>query len=247
MLKGRIVFRVCIPVLPGITKRSYPLRIAWSHVRLILNREVIKMGKSVLSKIFSALIALCSGALMLACGGAIDQSRVNASVSKTANPLVAQFTVSSGCIGEATVEFGPDTSYGRSTNAVPVIGAYKRSNILVAGMRASTTYHMRAQVTCLDNGQPISTPDTTFTTGPLPSSVPFPQMTVSRPSPSKSSPENPGVELVNIFAPGTAVVQTYVTDRDGNPHLVLRCGSPELCVHHKTSSQWTFDSHSSNN
>jgi len=176
------------------------------------------MEKSLLSRTFGVLIALGCGALMLACGGAIDQSRVTGSVTQTANPLVAQYTVSSGCIGEATVEFGPDTSYGRSTSSVPVVGGYKAINILVAGMRASTMYHMRAQVTCLDSGQPISTPDTTFTTGALPSSVPFPQITVSRPSPSKTSPENSGIELVDIVAQGsTDMMQAFFTDRDANP------------------------------
>jgi len=175
------------------------------------------MGKSLISKTFWLLIALTSGAFMFACGGAINQSVVTGSVAKTANPLVAQYTISSGCIGEAMVEFGPDTSYGRSTSSVPLVGAHKPTNILVAGMRASTTYHMRAQVTCLDSGQPISTPDTTFTTSPLPSSVPFPQMTVSRPSPS-ASPENPGIELVNIIQlTSSGGMQAYFTDRDANP------------------------------
>jgi hypothetical protein len=168
--------------------------------------------------LLETLVALGLGAIMVACGGSINSPVVTASVAKTANPLVAQYTIASGCIGEATVEFGPDTSYGRSTSAVPVVGAYKPSNILVAGMRATTTYHMRAQVTCLDSGQPIQTPDTTFTTGSLPSSAPFPPMTVIRPSPSKTSPENSGIELVNIvqLANGSEM-QAYFTDRDANP------------------------------
>jgi hypothetical protein len=183
------------------------------------------MEKSHMPRISCLLILSGSCALTLACGDAMNQSVATGSVEKTANPLVAQYTVSSGCVGDATVEFGPDTSYGRSTSSVPLVGRHKPSTILVAGMRASTTYHMRAQITCLDSGQSISTPDTTFTTGPLPS-VPFPQMTVDRPSPSKTSPENPGVELVNIFAPGAEIVQTYVTDRDGNPIWYYDVGAP---------------------
>ncbi|HTS10067.1 MAG TPA: hypothetical protein VMP68_31175, partial [Candidatus Eisenbacteria bacterium] len=62
------------------------------HVLLNLNGKVIKMEKSLLSRTFGVLIALGCGALMLACGGAIDQSRVTGSVAQTANPLVAQYT-----------------------------------------------------------------------------------------------------------------------------------------------------------
>jgi len=176
-----------------------------------------KMKSSFLPTALGLVTALTAGTLSLACGGAINQPKATGSVTKTANPLVAQYAVSSGCIGEAVVEFGPDTSYGRSTSSVPVVGGYKTSYILVAGMRASTTYHMRADVTCLDTGQPISTPDTTFTTGPLPS-IPFPHMTVSRPNPSKSSPENPGIELVNIIQlTSTDSMQAYFIDRDANP------------------------------
>ena len=175
------------------------------------------MRKSLVSKILWLLPGLSAGTFMLACGGAINQSVVTGSVAKTSNPLVAQYTVSGGCIGEAVVEFGPDTSYGRSTSSVPLVGAYKPTSILVAGMRASTTYHMRAQVTCLDSGQPISTSDATFTTGPLPS-IPFPAMTVSRPNPSKTSSENAGIELINIVqSQNSSEMQAYFTDRDANP------------------------------
>jgi hypothetical protein len=42
-------------------------------------------------------------------------------------------------------------------------------------------------------------------------------MTVSRPSASSTSPENPGVELINIFNSTEKYLQAFVTDRDGNP------------------------------
>jgi arylsulfate sulfotransferase len=83
----------------------------------------------------------------------------------------------------------------------------------VAGMRASTTYHMRAQVQCT-NGPASTTTDTTFTTGPLPSPpVNFPTLVVSRPNPALSSTENPGVEYINVQDLDTPA---YYTDRDGN-------------------------------
>jgi hypothetical protein len=184
------------------------------------------MKKSYLSKISSLLIVSASGVLMLACGGSSSTKAPTAtgSVAKTPNPLVAQYSLTAGCDGSALVNFGPDTSYGRSTNWVQV-SANQKKDLLVAGMRASTTYHMQAQTICFGSNQLAVTPDTTFKTGPLPS-TPFPQMTVSRPNSSSASAENPGIELVNIFAPGAPLVQTYVTDRDGNPIWYYDVGVP---------------------
>lgn len=112
------------------------------------------------------------------------------------------------------VEFGPDTSYGRNTSWQPTPGGYRTAVILVAGMRASTTYHMRSEVQCL--GNTWTSDDEMFTTGPLPA-TPFPSVTVSRPNPSVRSTENPGIELVNIFAPSFNVMQGLFMDRDANP------------------------------
>lgn len=168
-------------------------------------------------KLLCTFVVLSISALMLACGGGINTPIVTGSITKTANPLVAQYTVTSGCVGQAMVEFGPDTSYGRSTNWVPLPGRYQSTDILVAGMRASSAYHMRSDVQCSGSSETMMSADTVFTTGPLPQSVTFPPMTVSRPSPSSSSPENPGIELVDIIAPTQKPVQAYFIDRDGNP------------------------------
>ena len=111
------------------------------------------------------------------------------------------------------VEFGVNTSYGRQTSWQPV-GHYKPITILVAGMRPSTTYHMQSIVQC--TVKTFTSADQTFTTGPLPS-TPFPSMTVTRLNGSSKSAENPGIELVNIFAPGSKVMQGFFVDRDANP------------------------------
>jgi hypothetical protein len=110
------------------------------------------------------------------------------------------------------VEFGPDTAYGRNTAWYPVSGQFQKINILIAGMRASSTYHMRPRLQCL-NGHTASGNDSTFTTGALPP-LPFPTLTVSRPNPAPGSLENPGIEEIDITAPGTPA---YFADRDGNP------------------------------
>ena len=85
-------------------------------------------------------------------------------------------------------------------------------------MKASTTYHMRAQVQCTGNSTTSTSPDATFTTGPLPSSLNFPTLVVSRPNPSLSTTENPGIESIDVIvasSPGF-LAPAFFTDRDGN-------------------------------
>jgi len=168
------------------------------------------MRESLLSKAL-LVCAVSSAASMLACGGGISTPTVSTSLSGTQNPLVAQFSIVSGCIGPAMVEFGPDTSYGRSTAWYPLPGGYRSYSIPVAGLRASTTYHMHAQVQC--GLQTLSTADATFTTGALPA-IAFPKVSVNRPNPSLRSLENPGIELIDVPVAGTPAL---ITDRDANP------------------------------
>lgn len=149
--------------------------------------------------------------LTLACGGGNNTPQLSGAVAQTQNPLVAQYTLMSSCTGQALVEFGPDASYGKTTAWYPVAGKNQATTILVAGMRASTAYHMRAQMQCA--GNTLTTDDTTFTTGALPS-IAFPTLTVTRPNPSLSASENPGIESVTVPTAGTPAV---FTDRDANP------------------------------
>src|SRR6266852_3698186 len=138
----------------------------------------------------SVLIVSTLCTLLGACGGGLNAPSVQGSVAGTSNPLVAQYTVASACRGQAMVEFGPDTAYGRNTSWYALAGDYRKTTILVAGMRAGTAYHMRAQVQC--SGATIATEDTTFTTGALPSSVTFPAVRITRPDPSQANAEGPG-------------------------------------------------------
>lgn len=137
-----------------------------------------------------------------------------APVSETQNPLVAQYSVSIPQNGQAWVEFGPDTSYGRQTSMLSGSPGTIATvvPILVAGMKPSTTYHMRAHIVWGNNNSWVDQ-DQTFTTGAMPtqSNVSF---TVTRPS--QSTTAQSGVELLNLVDLGTAVLQGAVTDLDGN-------------------------------
>lgn len=171
--------------------------------------------------LFSIFTLSC---LTIACGGASFNDPpgiASTSVSATKNPLIANVTVSAGlggCPGQAMVEFGPDTSYGRSTAWYPTSSAAPSASIIVAGMKASTTYHMRAQVQalCASGTNTFFGSDVTFATGPLPA-MPFPTLVVSRPNPSTVSPENPGIEMVEVISPNDNLMQAFFTDRDANP------------------------------
>jgi arylsulfate sulfotransferase len=164
---------------------------------------------------FVAVVSIAC-ALMAACGaGSNIPPAPIVSVSSTQNPLVAQYSVAMPCSGQAMVEFGPDTSYGRTTPWYPVSPNYVQTPIVVAGMKASTTYHMRAQTQCAGNTS--TSGDLTFKTGPLPS-LPFPKMTVTRPNPPLSSSENPGIELVDLIPlSGPPTMLGFFVDRDANP------------------------------
>ena len=90
----------------------------------------------------------------------------------TAHPLVAQYSIRHVHQGlTAWVEFGTDTTYGRQTsvmtNSATTPGG-QTLNILVAGMKPQTTYHMRAHVDWA--GGSFVDQDQTFTTGALPAS-----------------------------------------------------------------------------
>jgi len=109
------------------------------------------------------------------------------------------------------VEFGPDTSYGRSTSWQSIPGCHRSFSLLVAGMKASTTYHMRPTMRCF--GQTWTGNDQTFTTGPLPPADAI-GITVSRPV-QPAAPQQ-GVELLNLADIGPSNLQAGVVDLDGN-------------------------------
>ena len=69
-----------------------------------------------------------------------------------------------------SIEFGLDTNYGLQTSAQSIPTGGGQLNILVAGMRASTPYHMRA-VAQLPDGSQFTDSDHVFTTAAIPSGL----------------------------------------------------------------------------
>jgi hypothetical protein len=114
------------------------------------------------------------------------------SVSASNNPLVAQYSVTTSGQGTVAVEFGPTTSYGFQTwsQPLPVVGG--TVNILIAGMKQNTLYHMRAVLTS-SAGQ-VHDQDHTFQTGTIPPAQ-VPAMRVTIPAGQQPSA---GVELLSL-------------------------------------------------
>jgi arylsulfate sulfotransferase len=139
-------------------------------------------------------------------------------IAATSHPLVAQYSIMHVHQGvSAWVEFGTDTTYGRQTsvmtNSVTTPGG-QTLNILVAGMMAQTTYHMRAHADWA--GGSFVDQDHTFTTGALPTSNPAPQLQVTR-TPVPGLAPAPGVELLSLVPTGAPnVMGSVATDLQGN-------------------------------
>ena len=164
-----------------------------------------------MGRIASFLLVL--GCLLTGCGSSSSPvaapTSAEAAVAATANPQVASYTVGVPSAGSVKVQFGTTTSYGRSTSSVSATGAGS-VNVLVAGMLASTTYHMQAVFTS-STGDVTKDEDRTFTTGPVPSkfSATFKATTAPGQTPQ------PGIELVNgVSSPG--LPGPVATDLSGN-------------------------------
>lgn len=69
----------------------------------------------------------------------------SSSITPTSHNQVANYTITIPANTQVAVEFGTDTSYGRWTAPVPAPSGGGKVSILVAGMLASTQYHMRAR------------------------------------------------------------------------------------------------------
>jgi len=136
-------------------------------------------------------------------------------VTPTQNPQVARYTIVPPRGATVTIDFGTDTTYGLQTWAVPAPLDGNPVSIFVAGMRAFTTYHMRARMSFPGGSQSFDS-DHVFNTGGLPPER-IPQVVVTRPDGLEPSP---GIELLdNVYPsppPATEKVTASAFDLEGN-------------------------------
>lgn len=130
-------------------------------------------------------------------------------VTPTNNPQVALYTMTLPFPGGVTINFGTDTTYGLKTWPQSTSSAGNAISIFVAGMRATTTYHMQAAVK-FSNGITANDVDHTFTTKAVPANM---HLNVSTTATAGMTPQ-PGLELLNpLSGTPTGVI---VTDLFGN-------------------------------
>jgi len=129
---------------------------------------------------------------------------VPGSTGTSNNPQVAAYTISAPQGGAMSVEFGLDTTYGRSTWQQPTPQYGGAVRMLVAGMNAPATYHMRADID-FGNGIVFHDADQTFASVlAIPPIVPTVTQTAGL------TPQ-PGIEVIN---PITDLLYAY--DLQGN-------------------------------
>ena len=132
--------------------------------------------------------------------------------TQTANVQVAQYSVSPAAAGDVSVEFGIDTNYGLTTWTQPAPQGGGAVSLFVAGMRASTAYHLRGTIKFKDGSQFIDA-DSTFTTGALPVGK-LPTFTAT--TTPGMTPQS-GVELLDVInTGGVQGTGMAVTDLQGN-------------------------------
>jgi arylsulfate sulfotransferase len=134
---------------------------------------------------------------------------LSGSVAATANTQVAAYTIAPPVVAGVTVQFGTDPTYGLSTSQQQSAGAGAPLTVLVAGMKASTAYHLRASIQMPD-GTTITDSDKTFTTGTLPKAS-LPVVSIS--TPNGLTPQ-PGVQMLDLVASNTPPALTL--DLQGN-------------------------------
>jgi arylsulfate sulfotransferase len=159
-----------------------------------------------------SVVVACLCVVAGCAGGSKDSAEpmlATGQVTATNNPQVALYTMTLPMAGSMSVELGTDTSYGLKTWAQSTDVAGGKVSVFVAGMRASTTYHMRAVVT-FANGMTVNDVDHTFTTGAVPANM---QLNVKTATAAGMTPQG-GVELLNMLSGTPSGV--VVTDLAGN-------------------------------
>jgi arylsulfate sulfotransferase len=161
----------------------------------------------------AVMVTATSGAVSTASASAQVFVVAPGTVASTGNPQVALYTITPPGDATVTVDFGPTTNYGLSTSATQAPAGGGAVGTFVAGMLASSAYHMQATLKFSD-GVTFTDIDHTFSTGALPAGK-LPTLAATT---SPGMTPQSGVELldfVNIPAL-TSKVGLAVTDLSGN-------------------------------
>jgi len=134
----------------------------------------------------------------------------NGQVTATNNPQVAQYTLNLPSGTNAYIQFGTDTSYKLNTWTQPAPASGPLS-FYVAGMLASTQYHMRA-VLPGPNGSMITDVDHTFTTQAVPAAQIPPVTTTTTQGMTPQS----GVEVLDLLIGPSGSSPLAAFDLSGN-------------------------------
>jgi arylsulfate sulfotransferase len=128
-------------------------------------------------------------------------------VSSTSNGQVASYSITPGAPANVSVQFGPDTNYGLTTWVQPSTKG-QAINLLVAGMRANTQYHLRAVVQFNDGTQFVDGDQVFSTKGSDPTQAPA----ITASTAPGQIPQG-GVELLDL---ASGVAWPTVADLSGN-------------------------------
>ncbi|MGC9994047.1 MAG: aryl-sulfate sulfotransferase [Terriglobia bacterium] len=221
------------PAISSISPATIPLGSANTKVTVsgtgFASGSVVELGGTALPTVFwnpTALTATIPAAMLAMPGtvpvlvttpgpGGGTSSAVNftiqAGVFATANPQVALYAYAAPQAASVSVEYGTDTTYGTHTWAQNIPAGGGAVQILVAGMMANATYHMRADVTYADGTQGVDQ-DHMFTTGSPPASR-IPTFTATNPNGLAPSP---GAILYHLTQGANQQLQAVATDNGGN-------------------------------
>jgi len=150
---------------------------------------------------------------------------VQGAVAATNHPLVALYSIAPPTIASVSIQFGPTSSYGQTTSMQESPSVGGTVSTLVAGMTASSTYHMRATIQFSD-GTIFTDADHTFETGSL-AGLTF--STFAATTTPGMTPQ-PGFELLDLIGKGIPAVATdlagnivwWYTSPDGSGSDVLQ-------------------------
>ncbi|HEX4001810.1 MAG TPA: aryl-sulfate sulfotransferase [Candidatus Acidoferrales bacterium] len=133
-------------------------------------------------------------------------------VAPTMNPQVALYTIAPPAAANVTIQFGPTVTYGKSTWTQTSPAGGGSVGTYVAGMLASTPYHMQATVQ-FPGGVTFTDTDHAFTTGAI-STTGLPTITAT--TTAGMTPQS-GVELLDLVSlTPTSKVGVAATDLNGN-------------------------------